>query len=246
MITKRRFTIVTLILILCLMVGCAGQEVAPSELTNQLDYHDGYWVATMDVPDRPVAIKIINDMHIDAATNSVTVYAQSKALGRIISPPQLNPDECTKNRIGQTACFHPNAVYLNGSGEELMKADGTGEWWVKQTWVLGGEGYDNCELKPLENYYDCFWAEGVLLDDGMSMQVGAVEESLNGFYNIRTPLLDEQPITYQVTRFEPKNDDPTAGDIDLTPTEQLVLTFECEEEVSAFDNRARECPHQKN
>ncbi len=239
MITKRRFAIVPLMLILFLMVGCTGQEVAPVEVTSQIDYHDGYWVTKMDVPDRPVALTIINDMHIDAATNSVTVYAQSKVLGRIIAPPQINPDECTENGIGPTVCFHPNAVYLNGSGKELMEADGTGEWWVKHAWILGGEGYDNCELRPQAEYNDCFWVEGVLLDDGMSMQVGAVEESLNGFYNIRTPLLDERPITYQVTRFEPKNDDPT-------PTEQFVLTFECKEEVSAFDNRARECPHQKN
>ena len=138
MINKKRFAIAPLILILYLMVGCTGQEVAPFELTSQIDYHDGYWVAKMDVPDNPVSITIINDMHIDAATNSVTVFAQSKALGQIISPPQVGPGECTEGRDGGTVCFHPDAVYLNGSGEELMEADGTGEWWVKHAWILGG------------------------------------------------------------------------------------------------------------
>ena len=65
---------------------------------------------------------------------------------------------------------------------------------------------------------------------------------MDGFYNIRTPLLDENPVRYRVTRFAPKNTDPNVGEIDLTPTEQFVLEWSCEEEVSAFDNRARECP----
>ncbi len=240
MLTKKRFAIAPLMLILYLIVGCTSQEVIPFELTSQIDYHGGYWVAKMDVPDRPVSLTIINDMHIDAATNSVTVYAQSKALGRIVAPTQVGPGECTEDGNGETVCFHPDAVYLNGSGTELMEADGTGEWWVKHAWILGGEGYDNCELRPQAEYNDCFWVEGVLLDDGLSMKVGATELGKEGFYNIRTPLLDETPIRYSVTRFAPKSDS------DLTPTEQFVLIWDCEEEVSAFDNRARECPTAQN
>jgi len=206
-----------------------------------LTYHDGYWVAEMENPDLPLPLTIINDMHIDAATKRVTVYAQSRLLGQIVAPPQVGPDECTETPNGDTVCFHPDAVYLNGSGQELMEADGTGEWWVKHAWILGGEGYDNCELRPQAEYNDCFWVEGELLEDGLSMKVGATEEG-SGFYNIRTPLLDEDPIAYQVTRFAPKNSDADAGEIDLTPTEQFVLIWECVEEASAFDNQARSCP----
>ena len=249
MINKKRFAIAPLILILYLMVGCTGQEVAPFELTSQIDYHDGYWVAKMDVPDNPVSITIINDMHIDAATNSVTVFAQSKALGQIISPPPVGPGECTEGRDGETVCFHPDAVYLNGSGEELMEADGTGEWWVKHAWILGGEGYDNCELRPQENYDDCLYAEGVLLDDGLTMKVGGILDVETGAWigNHRSPIFqDDGTVTYNVTRLSPTNLDPAAGEIDVTLKQDFVLEWTCEEEVSAFDNRARECPTVQN
>lgn len=249
MISKKRFAIVTLILILCLMVGCTGQDVAPFELTSQIDYHDGYWVSKVDIPDNPVSITVINDMHIDAATNSVTVFAQSKALGQIISPPQVGPGECTEGRNGETVCFHPNAVYLNGSGEKLMESDGTGEWWVKHAWILGGEGYDNCELPPQEHYDDCFWVEGVLLDDGLTMEIGGIIDADAGGWggNHRTPVFhDDGTVTYSVTRLEPTNLDPNAGEIDLTLEKGFVLEWTCEEEVSAFDNRARECPKVEN
>ena len=249
MINKKLFTITFLLLILCLMVGCTGQEVDPVEVTSQLDYHDGYWVTKMDVPDLPVALTVINDMHINAETDSVTVYAQSKALGRIIAPPQLNPGECTDTGIGGTVCFHPDAVYLNGSGEELMEADGTGEWWVKHAWILGGEGYDNCELRPQESYDDCFWVEGVLLDDGLTMEIGGIIDADAGAWagNHRTPVFhDDGTVTYKVTRLEPTNLDPNAGEVDLTLKEGFVIDFTCEEEVSAFDNRARACPTVQN
>ena len=246
MIDKKWFASITLMPILFLLIGCASsEEVAPFELTSEVEYHDGYWVAKIDVPDRPVAITAINDMHIDAETNRVSVFAQSKALGKIISPPQVGPGECTENRDGETVCFHPNAVYLNGSGEELMESDGTGEWWVKHAWTLGGEGYENCELPPQENYDDCFWVEGVLLDDGLTMEIGGIIDADTDAWagNRRIPLFqDDGTVTYSVTRLEPANLDPHAGEIDLTLEESFVLEWTCEEEVSAFDNRARECP----
>ncbi len=249
MINKKQFAIVPLMLILYLMVGCASQEVVPFELTSQIDYHDGYWVAKMDVPDSPVSLTVINDMHIDAATNSVTVYAQSKAFGRIVAPAQVGPGECTEGGNGETVCFHPDAVYLNGSGEELMEADGTGEWWVKHAWILGGQGYDNCELKPQESYDGCIWAEGELLEDGLTMKVGGIIDAETGAWggNHRLPLFhDDGTVTYRVTRFTPTNLDPNAGEIDLTLKSDWVLEWTCEEEASAFDNRARECPRQEN
>ena len=231
-----------------LLIACAGQQTIPFEPTSQLDYHDGYWVAKMDVPDRPVSLTIINDMHVDTTTNRVTVYAQSRLLGQVVAPPQVGPGECTESINGDTVCFHPDAVYLNGSGEELMEADGTGEWWVKHAWILGGEGYDNCELRPQESYDDCGYAEGVLLDDGLTMQVGIIDADTGAWMgNHRTPVFHEDgAVTYKVTRLSPINLDPNAGEIDLTLKTDFVLDFTCEEESSAFDNLVRECPKAQN
>ena len=207
-----------------------------------MEYHNGYWITEVENPDLPVPLTIINDMHVDAATNSVTVYAQSRLLGQIVAPPQVDPGTCTETPMCDTVCFHPDAVYLNGRGEELMESDGTGSWWVKHARIVGGEGYINCELRAQEEYNDCVYVEGVLLADGLSMQVGAVEEGMEGFFNIRTPPLEEDPILYRVTRYEPANLDPEAGAIDLTPTAQWELIWRCEEEPSALDNRVRSCP----
>ena len=134
-------SIVAVLVIVGLIAGCSGQQVVPFEPTSQLDYHNGYWVVKVDVPDLPAKLTVINDMHVDAATNRVTVYAQSRLLGKVVAPPQVGPGECTEGNYGDIVCFHPNAVYLNGSGVELMEADGTGEWWVKHSWILGGDGY---------------------------------------------------------------------------------------------------------
>ena len=118
---------------------------------NPLYYHDAYWVAKVKPEGAPTKITVINDMHIDTSTNRVTVYAQSKVLGKIVSPPQVEPGACIETK-NDTLCFHPNAVYLNGSGAELDSSDGSGAWWVKHSWVLGGEGYQNWELKPKKDY----------------------------------------------------------------------------------------------
>jgi hypothetical protein len=123
-----------------------------------------------------------------------------------------------------------------------MEADGTGSWWVKHAWILNGEGYVNCELRSQEAYDDCVYVEGVLLEDGLSMQVGAVEEGMEGFFNVRTPLLNEDPIAYRVTRYEPANPDAETGEIDLNPTAQWELIWHCEAEPSALDNQIRSCP----
>jgi len=221
-----RNTFLTLVMVL-LIAGCSGQQTIPSEPTSPLDYHNGYWVTKMKPPGQLFSISVINDMHVDAVTNRVTVCAQSRLLGKVVAPPQVGPGECTEGANGDTVCFHPNAVYLNGSGVELMEDDGTGAWWVKHSWILGGEGYENCELRPEENYDDCFWEEGEVLDDGLTMKIGGVAMDSGEFLNTRTPVFNEDKVTYRVTRFGPKNADPDAGEIDLTPTEQFVLTWDC-------------------
>lgn len=37
-----------------------------------------------------------------------------------------------------------------------MKADGMAKWWIKHSWILVGEGYENCEARPQEIYDDSF------------------------------------------------------------------------------------------
>lgn len=214
-----------------------AEAVDPAESDDpnaQLLYHDSYWVTKVDNPGSPLDITVINDMYVDLDTMRVTVYAQSRLRRNIVSPPQVDPGECTENAAGDRVCHHPNAVYLSGSGQELETSDGTGEWWVKHSWILDGEGYHNCELPPQESYDDCFWVEGVLHDDGRSMQIGGVEPGDEDFFNIRGPVLDRSPIEYRVGRFEPAEDG--SG-----PVEAFTLIFQCEEAVSAFDGSDRTC-----
>lgn len=234
------FTLAMLMALAFAVVGAQDETGSASADSSLLELHDAYWVSEREVEGLPRPATVINDMHIDANTNSVTVYAQSRIMGQVIAPPQVGPGECTETPAGDAVCFHPNAVYLNGSGQELMEADGTGEWWVKHAWILGGEGYLNCELRSQKEYKDCIQVEGELLEDGLSMKIGGVEEG-QGF-NIRTPLLNEEPIAYQVTRYGPANTDADAGEIDLTPTRKFALIWKCVEEASAFDNQARSCP----
>ncbi|MCP4503021.1 MAG: hypothetical protein GY822_24045 [Deltaproteobacteria bacterium] len=185
-------------------------------------------------------ITIINDMHVDPETRRATVYAQTLALGDVVAPPQVGPGECTQSANGETVCFHPNAVYLDGSGQELDAENGGGAWWIKHSWVVDGEGYENCEARPQETYDDCFQVEGIMLDDGLTMQVGGTGEG-GAFFNQRKPLLENSPVAYEVVRFSPDDDDPQ-GDA----KERFRLNFDCTGEQSAFDGRARPCPTSTN
>lgn len=110
--------------------GAAEDETAGVE-NDPLEYHDGYWVADLG------GATLINDMHIDLETRRATVYAQLVASGMIVSPPQVGPGECT-TFMGNPVCFHPNAVYLDGSGAELEAADGpgTGGSSIRGSWTV--------------------------------------------------------------------------------------------------------------
>jgi hypothetical protein len=235
--------LLALVMFFALALGASVAQEETGSLTSDvspLELHDAYWVSKIDLEGLSIPLTVINDMHVEASANSVTVYAQSRVKNLVVTPPQVGPGECTETPAGETVCFHPNAVYLNGSGEELMEADDAGEWWVKHAWILGGEGYLNCELASLEAYNECMWVEGKLLDDGLTMKIGGIEQG-SGF-NLRKPLHNEDPIAYQVTRYRPANSDAEGDETDLTPTAHVVLTFECIEEVSAFDHQARSCP----
>ena len=213
----------------------AVRPASDDDQNAQLLYHDSYWVTQVEV-DNALDVTVINDMYVDLDTMRVTVYAQSRILASrlIVSPPQVDPGECEDTLVGDRVCHHPNAVYLNGSGQELETSDGTGEWWVKHSWILGGEGYFNCPLPPQESYDDCFWVEGEVAEDGMSIQVGGVEPGDEDYFNIRGPVLDSSPIAYDLARFEPAEDG--SG-----PVETFTLTWQCEEAVSAFDGSDRTC-----
>lgn len=204
---------------------------------NPLYYHDAFWVAKIKPEGAPAKITVINDMYIDTVTNRVTVYAQSKIGGKIVSPPQVGPGKCIETK-NDTLCFHPNAVYLNGSGAELDSADGNGAWWVKHSWVLGGEGYQNWELKPKKNYGDGKYVEGILLEDGLTMKIGIKEDSIFNNFNLRMPILDKYSgqVNYQVVRYE--SSDKTGS----IPEEKFKLIWKCKKRKSPFDNSIRTCP----
>ncbi|MEM8859250.1 MAG: hypothetical protein AAGD96_13065, partial [Chloroflexota bacterium] len=226
------------------ITGCMSQTIltedsAQSSAENLLIYHEGYWVTR--VGDGLIKPELINDTHVSAETNRITVYAQIRLFDNIIEPAQVGPDECTTMRNGDPHCFHPNAVYLNGSGQELNESDGTGAWWVKHAWTVDGEGYMNCEPIPQEVYDDCFWVDGTFMEDGLGVRVGQLNLEAGGWYNVRTPVLNDNPITFQITRFEPANSDSAAGVIDLTPTQTSVITLKCRNEASAFDNQIQAC-----
>ena len=204
---------------------------------NPLYYHDAFWVAKIKPEGAPAKITVINDMYIDTVTNRVTVYAQSKIGGKIVSPPQVGPGKCIETK-NDTLCFHPNAVYLNGSGAELDSADGNGAWWVKHSWVLGGEGYQNWELKPKKNYGDGDYVEGILLEDGLTMKIGIKEDSIFNNFNLRMPILDKYSgqVNYQIVRYE--SSDKTGS----IPEEKFKLIWKCKKRKSPFDNSLRTCP----
>ncbi len=207
-------------------------ENAIIRVCSELNAHEGYWIENIVDPNIPFPITAINDMHIDAATKKVTIYVQTKVNGQVISPPQVEPGECTILFNGDTVCFHPNAVYLNGSGEELMQGDDTGEWWIKRIWELDGEGFLNWEAEPMQDYGEGLWVEATIIEDGVTMKVGDLDNSHTGEYNLRKPHVNNSPVTYTVTRYD-ANDQP-----------QYVNTFSgCITEKSDFDGLARSCPN---
>jgi hypothetical protein len=200
-------------------------------VSSPLNSHDGYWVSKVKAEGTPFKVTIVNDMHIDPYTKRVTVYAQTQLFGKPISPAQVDPGEFTTDRNGNKIAHHPNSVYLNGSGKELTEADGTGEWWVKHSWQLDGEGYRNWELELKEDYGEGVWAEAILLEDGITMKIGTLEGELKG-YNTRGPVFNGDKLGYTLTRWEYLNND-------TLPTEMFTLEFEYKTTKSAFDNLAR-------
>ncbi|OED62881.1 hypothetical protein A165_15155 [Vibrio tasmaniensis ZS-17] len=199
--------------------------------------HDAYWVAKIRPSGSLFRISIINDTHVNTKTNRVTVYAQSRLFSKVVAPAQLSPGECETRSDGKV-CSHPDAVYLDGTGNELAKDNGKGSWWVKHSWVLDGEGYDNSELKPMENY-PSFYVEGKLLEDGITMKIGNPEWG----YNLRWPIYGQngEDVSYKVQRFNAvKQDDGT-----FKSEKGFELDWKCTNEASPFDGKKRGCPKTK-
>ena len=229
---------ITIILFGILLSSCGTSRTFQIDNSkNSLYYHDAYWVAKIKPEGAPAKITVINDMHIDTLTNKVTDYAQSRILGKIVSPPQVGSGKCIETKK-DSLCFHPNAVYLNGSGTELESSDGSGAWWVKHSWVLGGEGYQNWELKPKKNYGDGQYVEGILLEDGFTMKIGIRKDSIFTNYNLRMPIIDKNTseVFYKIVRYESpyKND--------TIPEEKFNLVLKSRKRRSPLNNETRTRP----
>ncbi len=204
-------------------------------VSSPLNLHDGYWVGKIKPEGSLFSLIVINDMHIDAVTNLATVYAQSKMLGKVVAPAQINPGEFTELPNGDRVASHPDAVYLNGSGKELLKDDGTGSWWVKHSWFIGGEGYRNAELKPQEHYKEIY-VEGDMLEDGVTMKIGDPEEEWG--YNLRKPTLTGEKTTYLVDRYEFKDGNKTAEKV-------FVIQWKHKNDKSPFNGLKRSGPDKR-
>ncbi len=208
-------------------------EKAHIRVSSPLNYHDGYWVTKIKPPGSPFKLSVVNDMHIDPYSKRVTVYAQTQLFGKVVAPAQVGPGEYATDKDGNKTAHHPNSVYLNGSGQELSESDGTGEWWVKHSWELDGKGYTNWELKPEEDYGQGTWVEGILLEDGITMKIGTLNdgEILWGF-NIRKPIFGDNKLSYEVIRWEYENNESEANKV-------FTLKWHYKTKESAFDNQAR-------
>ena len=234
----KNFFYIEIILFGILLSSCGTSRTFQIDNSkNSLYYHDAYWVAKIKPEGAPAKITVINDMYIDTSTNRVTVYAQSRILGKIVSPPQVGSGKCIETNK-DSLCFHPNAVYLNGSGAELDSSDGSGTWWVKHSWVLGGVGYQNWELKPKKNYGDGQYVEGILLEDGFTMKIGIRKDSIFTDYNLRMPIIDKNTseVFYKIVRYESPNKN------DTMPEEKFNLVLKSRKRRSPLNNQIRTRP----
>jgi hypothetical protein len=216
-----------------------------------LALHAGYWILDDGGPADAYGGRTLMSHsvhHVDVDTRRITVYAQTRVRENVdgtgadvvISPPQLDPGTCGADPLNdQTVCAHANAVYLNGSLEELTTSDGTGAWWVEHSWVLDGEGYRNCQLMPppatvLDYDTDCVPVIGQWQDDELTMHVGPATATgdIAGIYNERRPLLDRDPVTYWINRVDTR--------ADAAP---FTIEFTCApDEPSPLDGFVMACP----
>jgi hypothetical protein len=176
------------------------------------------------------------------------VYAQTEREGDnfLLAPPQLAPGECANLPELGYVCGHPDAVYLNGSGQELASGDGSdgGAWWVKHAWVLNDQfsRLEACRLGSEEVYTQCYTAKGLLDEDGNTQKLTLAGIPLVEFYNLRYVDLDAESIEYYVDGYGPANLDPQAGPLDFTTELLFRLTMTCRDTAGPLDGTVRGCP----
>ncbi len=229
-------------------LSACKSEIPPLPTPNLLVKHNGYWKGTaQDIDGAPLSV-IINDVHVDNQTGEVVVYAQSERISDnfLLAPPQLEPDECADLPELGYVCGHPDAVYLNESGEELSSGDGSdgGAWWVKHAWVLNDESsrLEACRIGSEEVYNACYTARGLLDEDGNTQQIEFVGIPLLEIYNLRYVDLDAEPIEYYVDGYGPVNLDLQSGPLDLSAALIFRLTMTCQDTAGPLDGTLRGCP----
>ena len=228
---------------------CAFEPATPPfPIPNLLDKHNGYWKGmARDMDGTPLSVAI-NDVYADDQTGEVVVYAQTERVsdGFLLAPPQLAPGQCADLPEMGYVCGHPDAVYLNGSGEELSSGDGSdgGTWWVKHAWVLNDESsrLEGCRLGSEEVYNACYTARGLLDEDGNTQKMEFMSIFPLEVYNLRYVDLDAEPIEYYVDGYGPANLDPRSDPLDLSPALLFRLTMTCQDTASLLDGTVRGCP----
>lgn len=98
---------------------------AIADEAGRLELHDACWTARTDALGPGPKLTVVNDMRVDPETRRVTVHAQARVLGRVLSPPKVDPGDCGR-MLGNVHRDHPDAVYLDGTGRELDRANGNG------------------------------------------------------------------------------------------------------------------------
>ena len=203
-------------------------ERAFVRVSAPLNYHEGYWVGQTRVEGVPVPVTTLNDIHVDVYSGRVTVYGQAQVAGVIIAPVQVDEGEVAQHFGGNMLGMHPNAVYLNGSGEELTESDGTGSWWIKHAIIRSS--YYNWPLLTTDYSFGGQFTYGTVLDDSVTLMMRAFPEgdtyagfpvnpdslTLEIYGNTRHPGFETDSVTHVVTRYEPANVNAELGPIDYT------------------------------
>ncbi|MEM7152371.1 MAG: hypothetical protein AAF799_05980 [Myxococcota bacterium] len=84
-------------------------------------------------------------------------------------------------------------------------------------------------MTPRESYDDCFVVEGVMLEDGITMEIGGTTEE-GEFFNRRRALFDTSPPGYELVRFEPDASDPQAESQETLVASASRPTSQCQPE----------------
>ena len=106
--------------------------------------------------------------------------------------------------------------------------------------MVRGRGNQNRELKPAKSYGDGHYVEGILLEDGLTMKIGARKESIFTDFNLRRPIIDvtKRQVRYQVARYGISNQTGS-------PEETFKLVWKCKCRKSPLTGGIRTCPRLK-